>query len=358
MPADTQLQQSLRSAIASLADPEIGRTLGELGMIADVRAAEGRAQVAIELPTPAYPQPERIRDAIVAAGSSVPGVSSVEVSFTSKVRGAASGGNIGLKVKNIVAVGSGKGGVGKSTIAAALAYGMQQFGAKVGLLDADVYGPSIPHLTGTSGDLALKEIRTPDGQVVPRLEPIEADGMKLLSIGYQIGKDQAVVWRGPMLHRQLTLFLQHTDWGELDYLFIDMPPGTGDVALSLSQMVQAAGAVVVCTPQQVALLDAMKAISMFRTVKIPVLGMVENMSGEMFGRGGTKAKAAEMGVPFLGEVPADPIIRVRGDEGRIADLYGADSSARDPLLRVCERTAIEIARRLLERPSLPTLEML
>jgi ATP-binding protein involved in chromosome partitioning len=257
-----------------------------------------------------------------------------------------------------VAVGSGKGGVGKSTIAAALAYGMREFGAQVGLLDADVYGPSIPHLTGTSGDLMLKEIRTPDGQVVPRLEPIESNGLKLLSIGYQIGKDQAVVWRGPMLHRQLTLFLQHTDWGELDYLFIDMPPGTGDVALSLSQMVQAAGAVVVCTPQQVALLDATKAISMFRTVKIPVLGMVENMSGEMFGRGGTRTKAAEMGVPFLGEVPADPIIRVRGDEGRIADLYAADSPVRDPLLRVCERTSIEIAKRLLEAPKLPTLEML
>jgi ATP-binding protein involved in chromosome partitioning len=352
------VEQQVRAAVGRVADPEIGRTLDDLGMIETVTITGDAVRIGIELPTPAYPQRERIVRAVEAAAQTVAGVARPEVQFSARVKGSASGGNIGLRVKNIVAVGSGKGGVGKSTIAAALAYGMNELGAKVGLLDADVYGPSIPHLTGTSGDLMLKEIRTPDGQVVPRLEPIESHGLKLLSIGYQIGKDQAVVWRGPMLHRQLTLFLQHTDWGELDYLFIDMPPGTGDVALSLSQMVQAAGAVVVCTPQQVALLDAMKAISMFRTVKIPVLGMVENMSGEMFGRGGTRAKAAEMGVPFLGEVPADPIIRIRGDEGRIADLYAADSAVRAPLLHVCERTAIEIAKRLLETPKLPTLELL
>jgi ATP-binding protein involved in chromosome partitioning len=353
-----EIEQQVRGTIGRVTDPELGRSLDELAMVESVAVAGNAARIHIQLPTPAYPGRERIARAVETAARSIGGVTKVEVQFTADVKGVASGGNIGLRVKNIIAVGSGKGGVGKSTIAAALAYGMKEFGAQVGLLDADVYGPSIPHLTGTSGDLMLKEIRTPDGQVVPRLEPIESNGLKLLSIGYQIGKDQAVVWRGPMLHRQLTLFLQHTDWGELDYLFIDMPPGTGDVALSLSQMVQAAGAVVVCTPQQVALLDAMKAISMFRTVKIPVLGMVENMSGEMFGRGGTRAKAAEMGVPFLGEVPADPSIRVRGDEGRIADLYAADSPARDPLLRVCERTGIEIAKRLLEAPKLPTLEML
>lgn len=352
------VEQQVRDAVGRVPDPEIGRTLGELAMVHSVAVADSQARIGIELPTPAYPNRERLAAAVQAAAKGVVGVADAAVEFTVKVQGAASGGNIGLRVKNIVAVGSGKGGVGKSTIAAALAYGMKELGAKVGLLDADVYGPSIPHLTGTSGDLMLKEIRTPDGQVVPRLEPIEANGMKLLSIGYQIGKDQAVVWRGPMLHRQLTLFLQHTDWGELDYLFIDMPPGTGDVALSLSQMVQAAGAVVVCTPQQVALLDAMKAISMFRTVKIPVLGMVENMSGDMFGRGGTRAKAAEMGVPFLGEVPADPSIRIKGDDGRIGDVYAPDSPVREALLRVCQRTGIEIARRLLETPKMPTLEML
>lgn len=355
--ADTQTR--LQAAVESIMDPELGRTLGALRMIRQVAVSGDQATVEIELPTPAYPQRERIAQAISsAAAASCGDTPRVETKFTWKVKGKESGGNIGLRVKNIIAVGSGKGGVGKSTLAASLACGMQHLGASVGLLDADVYGPSIPHLFGESRELTLKELRTPDGQVVPRVEPIETGGVKLLSIGFQIGKDQAVVWRGPMLHRQLTLFLQHTDWGELDYLFIDMPPGTGDVALSLSQMVQAAGAVVVCTPQQVALLDAVRAISMFRTVKIPVLGMVENMSGEVFGRGGTRAKAAELGVPFLGEVPIDAAVRIKGDDGKIADLFDESSPVREPLLRICERTAIEVAKQVADAPAMPTLELL
>lgn len=349
--------EQFRAAVEGVDDPEIGRTLGALGMVAGVSLEDGAARVRIELPTPAYPGRERLTQAIEAAlrpRHSGP----VHVDYSWKVKGKESGGNIGLAVKNIVAVGSGKGGVGKSTVAAALAFGMQQFGAKVGLLDADVYGPSIPHLVGVEGQLTATEVRTPDGQVVPRIQPLEAHGLKVLSIGFQIAKDQAVIWRGPMLHKQLTMFLQYTEWGELDYLFIDMPPGTGDVALSLSQMVQAAGAVVVCTPQQVALLDAVKAVTMFRTVKIPVLGMVENMSGDIFGRGGTRNKAAELGIPFLGEVPIDASIRIKGDDGRIADLYAPDSPVRSALLNVCERTSIEIARQLLETPTMPTLELL
>ncbi|REJ92603.1 MAG: MRP family ATP-binding protein [Planctomycetota bacterium] len=348
-------EAQVREALADVEDPEIGRPLADLGMIEAVAVDGGAVRVSILLPTPAYPGRERITEAV---SSKLTEAESVEVDFSSRVRGKESGGKIGLSVKNIIAVGSGKGGVGKSTVSAAIACGLKRAGTRVGLLDADVYGPSIPHLMGASGQLTAREVTTPEGQVLPRIEPIEADGVKLLSIGFQIEKDQAVVWRGPMLHKQLTLFLQHTDWGELDYLVIDMPPGTGDVALSLSQMVQAAGAVVVCTPQEVALLDAIKAISMFHTVKIPVLGMVENMSGEIFGRGGTRAKAEELGVPFLGEIPCEAAVRVRGDEGRIADLYADDSPVRDALQHVCERTAIEVARRLLETPSMPTLELL
>jgi ATP-binding protein involved in chromosome partitioning len=352
-------EHQLRDALRDVTDPEIGRSLADLQMLKGTRVQGGRVAVEVELPTPAYPDRERITRAIQAAVKQrLPQAGSVDVTFSSVVKGKESGGTIGLHVKNILAVGSGKGGVGKSTVAATLAFGLKHYGAKVGLLDADVYGPSIPHLCGVDGQLSLKEVRTPDGQVIPRVEPIESQGLKLLSIGFQIPKDQAVVWRGPMLHRQLTLYLQHTDWGELDYLVIDMPPGTGDVALSLSQMVQAAGAVVVCTPQQVALLDAVKAISMFRTVKIPVLGMVENMSGDIFGRGGAKAKAAELGVPFLGEIPIDASIRIKGDDGKIAELFAETSLVRAPLLHVCQRTAIEIARQLLERPTLPTLEIL
>jgi ATP-binding protein involved in chromosome partitioning len=359
MATSADAESRLKAAVEAVNDPELGRTLGALRMVKQVAVSGETATVEIELPTPAYPRRERIAQSISsAAAASLGSAVRVETKFTWKVRGKESGGNIGLRVKNIIAVGSGKGGVGKSTLAAALACGMKHLGASVGLLDADVYGPSIPHLFGESRELMLKEIRTPDGQVVPRVEPIDAAGIKLLSIGFQIGKDQAVVWRGPMLHRQLTLFLQHTDWGELDYLFIDMPPGTGDVALSLSQMVQAAGAVVVCTPQQVALLDAVRAISMFRTVKIPVLGMVENMSGDVFGRGGTRAKAAELGVPFLGEVPIEAAVRIKGDDGRIADLYAESSPVREALLHICERTAIEVARQVADAPALPTLELL
>lgn len=354
-----EVEAKLRGAIDAIVDPELGRTFGALRMVKAVSVAGDRATVEVELPSPAYPNRERIADLVRrAAESSVGSGTKTDTKFSWNVKGKQSGGNIGLRVKNIIAVGSGKGGVGKSTLAASLACGMKHLGAAVGLLDADVYGPSIPHLFGESGELTLKEVPAPDGQMVPRVEPIDSHGIKLLSIGFQIGKDQAVVWRGPMLHRQLTLFLQHTDWGELDYLFIDMPPGTGDVALSLSQMVQAAGAVVVCTPQQLALLDAVRAISMFRTVKIPVLGMVENMSGEIFGRGGTRAKAAELGVPFLGEVPIDAAVRVKGDAGHIADLFAESSPVREPLLRICERTAIEVAKQILEAPAMPTLEML
>jgi ATP-binding protein involved in chromosome partitioning len=226
-------------------------------------------------------------------------------------------------------------------------------------MDADVYGPSIPHMLGVEGARpAAVELRGEGGQPVQRIEPIDAGGVKVISMGFFVEPEKAVVWRGPMLHRAITQFLSQTDWGELDYLIIDMPPGTGDVSLTLSQTVGLAGAVVVCTPQQVALLDAVKAISMFRQVNIPVLGIVENMSGDIFGRGGAKKKAAELGVPFLGEVPIEADIRIKGDDGAIAALFAEGSPARPHLLNVCERTAIEIAKQLLETPTMPTLEIL
>lgn len=351
-------EPALRAALASIPDPEIGRSLGDLEMIKGIATADGKTTVTIELPTPAYPKRERIEQAVKTAASKVAGAGETTVAFTSVVKGKNTGGTIGLRVKNVIAVGSGKGGVGKSTISAALAFALKQFGAKVGLMDADVYGPSIPHLVGASGQPAVKQFQLPDGRVMERIEPILVDGLPVMSMGFMVREDQAVIWRGPMLHKALTQFLQQTDWGELDYLIIDMPPGTGDVALTLSQMVGLAGAVVVCTPQKVALLDAMKAITMYRTVKIPLLGMVENMSGEIFGRGGAKAKGEEMGIPFLGEIPSDPIIRIRGDEGRIAALFSEENPARGPLLAMAQNVAMGIARSLLETPSLPTLEIL
>lgn len=349
------------AALQDVPDPEIGRSLGALDMLRGVTVADGgRVQVRIELPTPAYPQRERITQAVRAAlAQKVSGVESVDVDYSFKVRGRDTGGAIGLRVHNVIAVGSGKGGVGKSTVAACLAYGLQSCGARVGLMDADVYGPSIPHLLGVAnGRPAALEQKTASGESLTRIEPVIAGGLKVISMGFFIKPDQAVVWRGPMLHRAITQFLKDTDWGELDYLIIDMPPGTGDVSLTLSQSVGLAGAVVVCTPQQVALLDAVKAISMFRQVNIPVLGMVENMSGEIFGRGGTRRKAEELGVPFLGEIPIEAQIRILGDEGRTAALFDEESPARPHLMHVCEQAAMQIARQLLETPTMPTLEIL
>lgn len=356
---DVSTEQILET-LRDLPDPELEKSLGDLKMLkaADIRE-DGSVRIEIDLPTPAYPHRDRIGTAIrERLLSAHPSIQSVDVEYTSDVRGKMSGGTIGLTVKNIIAVGSGKGGVGKSTVAAGLAFGLQSLGAKVGLMDADVYGPSIPHMTGTYGQPAAKEITGEGGQTVQRIEPLDAHGVKMISMGLFVPAEKAVVWRGPMLHRAITQFLKDTDWGELDYLIIDMPPGTGDVSLTLSQSVGLAGAVVVCTPQQVALLDAVKAISMFQQVNIPVLGIVENMSGDVFGRGGAKAKAGEMGVPFLGEIPIEADIRVKGDAGEIAALFQDESPAAPAFKSVCERTAIEIARTVAATSAMPTLEIL
>jgi ATP-binding protein involved in chromosome partitioning len=351
-------ESEIRDAIAGIPDPEIGRSLGELNMIKKI-VVEGSDQVKIEidLPTPAYPNHERISEAIQKTLSEK-SLGNASVLFSSDVKGKNTGGGIGLKVKNIIAVGSGKGGVGKSTVAASLAYGLNSMGCNVGLLDADVYGPSIPHMVGATEKPSAIEETSASGETITRVQPIDAHGVKVISMGFFIDPDQAVIWRGPLLHRAITQFLKETNWGELDYLIIDMPPGTGDVCLTMSQSVGLAGAVVVCTPQQVALLDAIKAISMFKQVNIPVLGIVENMTGEIFGRGGAKKKAEEIGLPFLGEIPIEANIRIQGDAGKIADLFKEDSPARPYLIDVTQRIAMQIAKELLETPSMPTLEIL
>lgn len=351
---------AVTAALKGVQDPELGKSLADLRMINQVRiTAPGAVQVKIDLPTPAYPGRERITEAIrQAVQGQLPEVKLVDVEFAINTKGKDSGGALGLRVKNIIAVGSGKGGVGKSTIAASIAYGLKLLGARVGLLDADVYGPSIPHMLGVNQRPEIREQVGPNGQKINRIQPVEKDGLKIMSMGFLVPPEQAVVWRGPMLHQALTQFLKDTEWGELDYMIIDMPPGTGDVSLTLSQLLGLAGAVVVCTPQQVALLDAVKAISMFRTVKIPVLGIVENMSGEIFGRGGAQRKATELGLPFLGEVPIDGSLCVNGDAGRIADNFKEASPARAALLKICENVAMQVVRELASGPAMPTLEIL
>ncbi len=348
------LEEEVKQKVGSISDPEIGRSLADLNMVKSVTVDGSSATVTITLPTHAYPGRERLESAVKEATTGT----DVNVVFEHNVRGKNAGGSIGLNVKNIIAVGSGKGGVGKSTVAACLASGLHSMGAKVGLMDADVYGPSIPHMMNANEKPAAKDKEGANGQKITRIEPVEVNGIKLMSMGFFTEPGQAVVWRGPMLHKALTQFLKDTDWGELDYLIIDLPPGTGDVSLTLAQLVGLAGAVIVCTPQQVALLDAVKAIDMYNKVNVPVLGIVENMAGEVFGRGGAKAKAEELGVPFLGEIPIEATIRVKGDDGQIPALFTEDHPAKEALLNVCQTTAMQVARQLLETPQMPTLEIL
>src|SRR3954463_11615862 len=309
---------TIESALGELPDPESGRALGPMEQIHDVAVKGNRVEVTLGLTTwcgllweETRQQAERL------LGERLPSVYEVHVRIAEHNRPPERIGEIGLAAKSVIAVGSGKGGVGKSTIAASIAYGLKNSGAAVGLMDADVYGPSIPHLLGVSERPHLEN---------NKLQPIMKDGLRVMSMGFLVPPGEAVVWRGPMLHGAITQFLRDTDWGSLDFMIIDMPPGTGDIALTLSQLLPLTGAVVVCTPQDVALLDAVKAIAMFRKVHIPILGMVENMSYficpdcgkryDIFGSGGAERRAQEMQIPFLGEVPINISIRVHGDEGR------------------------------------------
>jgi ATP-binding protein involved in chromosome partitioning len=268
-------------------------------------------------------------------------------------------GNTGLK--NVFAVGSGKGGVGKSTIAASIAYGLVHRGAHVGLMDADVYGPSIPHLLGVRGRPAVTE---QDGQ--QQIIPLEKDGMKLMSMGFLIEDGRAAIWRGPMLHGMMQQFIRNVAWGELDYLVVDLPPTTGDVPLSLSQLFPLTGAVIVCTPQDVALIDAIRAMNMFRQLNVPILGLVENMSHfdcphcggrtDIFGHGGARAAAEREGIPFLGEVPLNLQTRINGDLGKLKDNYAEDNPIRPNLLNVVGKVVEQINQHTAAAPAMPTLK--
>lgn len=359
MPDNLPTESAVMAAVSEFKDPETGRSVVEMGQVHDVEVQGSRLALTLALTTWAAPLWAETRAACAALlKRKFPAFSDVVVRSATHPRPPEPIGQIGLKVKSVIAVGSGKGGVGKSTIAASLAYGLKRVGAAVGLMDADVYGPSIPHLVGVN---VRPEVDN------GRIKPILADGMPVMSMGFLVPPGEAVVWRGPMLHGAITQFLRDTEWGELDYLVIDMPPGTGDIALTLSQLLPLTGAVVVCTPQDVALLDAVKAIAMFRKVNIPVLGMVENMSYficpdngkryEIFGSGGAKKRAAELEMPFLGEVPINIQMRIEGDAGQVSRYYDNPEAA--PFLQaICHRLVSNLARQHRERPPLPTLTVL
>ncbi|HYC77903.1 MAG TPA: Mrp/NBP35 family ATP-binding protein, partial [Planctomycetota bacterium] len=328
-------------------DPDLKRDVVSLGEIRDLKVEGGAASFVLVLPTPAHPSRDRLRADVEAAVRATPGVASVAATVRAEVRGTAtSGPSATPSVKNLIAVGSGKGGVGKSTVAANLAAGLARLGAKTGLLDADIYGPSIPLMFGC--DPAEKPtVAERGGRRL--MNPVEAHGVKLISMGFLVDPDKPVVWRGPMLHGALRQFFGEVAWDDLDYLIIDLPPGTGDVALTMAQTVTLTGAVVVSTPQNVALIDAKKALAMFQQTNIPILGLVENMTGPVFGAGGVRAWAAAQGHRFLGELPLSPGVRESGDRGAPAAL-SADPAVSGPYLRLAEQVAIAAAARNLDAP--------
>lgn len=351
--------QQVIKALENVKDPLSGRPVTATDQVKEIDLQAGKLSFILELTTHSGPLWEETKEkAKQEVQKTLPELTEVNIELREHQRKIEPLGQIGLTARSVIAVGAGKGGVGKSTVASCLAYALKKSGAKVGLMDADIYGPSVPHLLGISGRPEVIE---------KRIQPREKDGLKVISMGLIVEPNEAVIWRGPMLHGAVTQFLRDTDWGPLDYLIIDMPPGTGDIALTLSQLLPLTGSVVVCTPQEVALLDAVKAIAMFRKVKIPVLGLVENMSGfvapdtgkewDIFGRGGAQKKAAELKVPFLGDVPITISIREQGDAGKTGNVL------QDPVTAPrFEKIAYELVKQLAEtaaeKPPMPTLTVL
>jgi len=305
-------------ALASVQDPDLNKDIVSLGFVKNLKCREGAVEFSVELTTPACPVKDQLKQQCEEVVKALPGVKSVKVEMTANVRSTAPQANrISLpSVRNVIAVASGKGGVGKSTVTINLAMALAETGARVGLLDADIYGPSLPMMLGTKE----RPVNTED-----RIYPVVKNDIKMMSMGFLIPENQPVIWRGPMVHGALTQFLTQVEWGDLDYLLIDMPPGTGDAQLTISQNAPLSGAVIVTTPQEVSLLDARRGLMMFQSVHVPILGVIENMAGfvlpgttttiDIFGKGGGARIAAEMNVPLLGSVPIDPRVAQGGDRG-------------------------------------------
>jgi ATP-binding protein involved in chromosome partitioning len=340
------LEKAVLDALRTVKDPDLQKDIVTLNFVKNLKVEGNKASFAIELTTPACPMKKEMEQWAREAVLQVSGIREVEIRMTSAV-------SMGMPppekqsipgVKNIIAVGSGRGGVGKTTVTVNLAVALARTGARVGLMDADIYGPNVPLMMGIAG-----QPRALDN----RIQTLSNYGVRVMSMGFLTGTDTPLIWRGPMLHGVIQQFLRQVDWGELDYLLIDLPPGTGDVQLSLTQTVPLMGAVIVSTPQDVALQDARKAILMFRQVRVEVLGIVENMSyfqcpncGErsyIFSHGGGASTAADYGVPFLGGVPLDVTLREGGDAGKPVVAADPDSPAAQALIQIAEKVAARVS---------------
>ncbi len=355
MPSQEEVFEALRRVI----DPELHRDIVSLRMVRSVEVEGDRVRVHVVLTTPACPLKGAIRQSVETAVRALPGVGSVEVEMgadvaSSRGRTAGADGKVPPEerlpgVRNIVAVGSGKGGVGKSTVAVNLAVALARSGARVGLLDADLYGPSVPILLGATN--ASPEMGEADGRDV--MLPLDRHGVKVFSIGFLLKDTDAVIWRGPLLHKAVQQFLEDVAWGELDYLIVDLPPGTGDIQISLSQLVPVTSAVVVTTPQDVAFADVLRAIRMFRVTKVPILGVIENMASfvcptcgtehRVFGHGHVEERCREHEVAYLGAIPMDLRVAPGGDQGRPIVVEAPDSPPARALTELASRVAARLS---------------
>jgi ATP-binding protein involved in chromosome partitioning len=345
----TVTESALLDALKSVVDPNTDKDFVSTRQLKNLRIEGGDVSFDIELGYPAASQIAALRRALVEAARRVPGVGNVSVQIGSKIIAHAVQRGVALlpNVKNVIAIASGKGGVGKSTTTVNLALALAAEGARVGILDADIYGPSQPMMMGIDD-----KPESADGKT---MEPLENHGVQVMSIGFLVEPDQAMIWRGPMATQALDQLLRQTNWGELDYLLVDMPPGTGDIALTLSQRVPLTGAVIVTTPQDIALLDAKKGLTMFEKVSVPVIGIVENMSvyvcpncghsEHIFGAEGGKRMAEQYQVPYLGALPLNLSIREQADSGRPTVVADPDGEIAQIYKAVARRVAVAVAQK-------------
>ncbi len=339
-------KEEIQKTLKEIQDPELKRDIVSLGIVREIEIQDGKVRIQLAMAGGPGPVKEKIREEVLKKISSLAGVRQAEVEMSSTP---AKGPLFASKaytpgIQHVVAVASGKGGVGKTTAAVNLAAALVKKGCRTGLMDADIYGPNVPLMLGVPAETR------PRVNQEDKMVPIEAQGMKMISMVVLVPADQPMVWRGPMLHGTITQFVQKVDWGELDFLIVDLPPGTGDVQLSLVQTVPLSGAVIVTTPQEVALMDVRKGVAMFRKTNVPILGVIENMTGEVFGSGGGRNAAAQFQVPFLAEVPLDRRVREGGDQGLPIVLSNPDSPASRAFMQAAE-SLIEIVSALPQAPA-------